>query len=340
MPDRDVALGVPGLLGVGADRVEADVGEEDVGGAGEGAVPALLGVEEGVPVRRVDVARADRDHEQHDAELQQHDRGVEAGALADADHQDDGQQERDHRRRQVEDDRDRADVPSGGDDVGGRAHRIDGERGRQVQIEEGEERLEIVRPPVRHRARRDRVLEHQVPADDPGEELAEGGVGVGVGAARDRNHRRELGVAERRERAADAGQHEREHQRRSGVVAGGETRHHEDAGADDRADAERGQCDGTQDSVQSVGGGELGLQHFDRFGGENARPQGDGASSTGSVRAQSRRALRCGRRSDSVVPWRPVKIGLPRGKLCTGREALVDRTAQDRAARTTLDLGI
>ena len=35
----------------------------------------------------------------------------------------------------------------------------------------------------------------------------------------------------------------------------------------DRSDAE--------DAVQSVGGGELGPQHLDRFGGENARPQGE-----------------------------------------------------------------
>ena len=44
--DRHVALGIARLLGVGADRIEADVGEEDVGGALEGAADALLVVEE------------------------------------------------------------------------------------------------------------------------------------------------------------------------------------------------------------------------------------------------------------------------------------------------------
>ena len=56
----------------------------------------------------------------------------------------------------------------------------------------------------------DRVLEDQVPADDPGHELAEGRVGVRVGAAGDRDHGRELGVAEPGQRAHRAQQHEGE----------------------------------------------------------------------------------------------------------------------------------
>src|SRR5438094_896965 len=74
----------------------------------------------------------------------------------------------------------------------------------QGHPEEAEERDEVVRPAVRHGARGDRVLEDQVPADDPGEELAERGVGVGVGAARHRHHRRKLAVAERGERTAES----------------------------------------------------------------------------------------------------------------------------------------
>ena len=53
------------------------------------------------------------------------------------------------------------------------------------------------------------VLEDQVPADDPGDQLAHRRVRVGVGAARDRDHRRHLGVAEAGEGAADAGDDER-----------------------------------------------------------------------------------------------------------------------------------
>ena len=44
------------------------------------------------------------------------------------------------------------------------------------------------------------VLEDQVPADDPGEDLAQGRVAVGVGRAGDGNERGEFGVAEARQR--------------------------------------------------------------------------------------------------------------------------------------------
>ena len=48
------------------------------------------------------------------------------------------------------------------------------------------------------------VFEDEVPADDPGDELAEGGVGVSVGGAGDGDHAGELGVTEAGE-AADQG---------------------------------------------------------------------------------------------------------------------------------------
>ena len=55
---------------------------------------------------------------------------------------------------------------------------------------------EVARPAHADRRRADGVLEHQVPADDPGDQLAERGVAVGVRAAGDRDHARELRVAE------------------------------------------------------------------------------------------------------------------------------------------------
>ena len=63
----------------------------------------------------------------------------------------------------------------------------------------------------------DRVFQDQVPADDPGDQLAHGGVGVGVGAAGDGNHRGQFGVAQRGEGADDGHQHERKRQRRAGA---------------------------------------------------------------------------------------------------------------------------
>ena len=80
---------------------------------------------------------------------------------------------------------------------------------------------------------------HQAPADDPGEKFAERRIGVGIGAARDRNLARDLGVAERGERADDAGDDERDRQRRAGARRRSDAGQHEDPGADDGADAHR-----------------------------------------------------------------------------------------------------
>ena len=119
-----------------------------------------------------------------------------------------------------------------------------------------------------HRHVADGVFQDQVPADDPGDQLAHGGVGVGVGAAGDGDHRRQLGVAQRGERADDAppapakapapvrrpgvpawrvmhdevGQRRVEDGRGIELLSGdGGADHGEDAGADDRADAQRRQ---------------------------------------------------------------------------------------------------
>ena len=74
---------------------------------------------------------------------------------------------------------------------------------------------EVARPADRHADVADRVLDDQVPADDPRHQLAERRVGVGVRRARDRHHRRELGVAERREPAGERGEQERDDDRRA-----------------------------------------------------------------------------------------------------------------------------
>jgi hypothetical protein len=111
--------------------------------------------------------------------------------------------------------------------------------------------LEVVRPGNRDRDVADGVLQDQVPADDPGDELAEGCVRVRVGGPRDRDHRGKLRVAERGEAADDGGEDERHHERGScarPVNVAGRRRpdRREDPGADDRADAERDQVDRTQ----------------------------------------------------------------------------------------------
>ena len=83
----------------------------------------------------------------------------------------------------------------------------------QRDPEAAQQRGEVVAPRDRHGDVADRVLEDQIPADDPGDQLAERRVRVGVGAPGLRDHRGQLRVAQRRERAHRAQQQEREHQR-------------------------------------------------------------------------------------------------------------------------------
>ncbi len=92
---------------------------------------------------------------------------------------------------------------------------------RQVEAEEVVAQiLQIGREAHRHRHVRDGVFEDQIPADDPGEDLAQDRVGVGVGAAGDGNHRGQFGVAERREAAGDRHQQERKGDGRARRPAG------------------------------------------------------------------------------------------------------------------------
>ena len=97
----------------------------------------------------------------------------------------------------------------------------------------------------------DHVFQDQVPADDPGHELAHRRVGVGVGGARHRDHRGEFGVAKRRRRHTRSRPSRRTGRRpaRSSRAAA-PTGQHEDAGADDGADAEHDQVEGAQRALE------------------------------------------------------------------------------------------
>ena len=107
--------------------------------------------------------------------------------------------------------------------------------------------LEVTRPGNRHGDVANGVFENQIPADDPSEEFAQGGVGVGIGRAGHGHHRGEFRVTERRESTGD----ERNHQRRSRArrvhatcrrrADGGE-----DARADNGSDAEERELQGAE----------------------------------------------------------------------------------------------
>ena len=122
-----------------------------------------------------------------------------AGEL-DADDQHAHHQQRDHHRGQVD------------DAVGGGRRARSAPRGRAL-----DDLLEVAGEAGRQRRRADRELQGEVPADDPRDQLAEGRVAERVGAAGHRHRRGELRVAERRERAGEAGDRERDRDRRAGV---------------------------------------------------------------------------------------------------------------------------
>ena len=118
-----------------------------------------------------------------------------------------------------------------------------------------DEGAKIVGPADRDRDVADGVFEDQVPADDPCDQLPQGGVGVGVGRPGDRHHRGHLGIAERREGADDGRDRKREHQRGAGaraggVAGGGGADRRENAGADDRADADQGHIERPENPLE------------------------------------------------------------------------------------------
>ena len=112
---------------------------------------------------------------------------------------------------------------------------------RHMDAEICQERHDVARPSDRDRGGTESVLQHQVPADDPGDELAQGGVTVGIRTAGHRHERRELAVAERGEYRGDTGEDERQDHRRAGVLGRNRSGEDEDAGADDGTDTKRGE---------------------------------------------------------------------------------------------------
>ncbi len=200
-------------------------------------------------VGRVDVREPDHDKEDEDQDLDADHHRVEPRALADAVDQQHGQHRDDERAEKVEHDvvaaQCRCGVPrhrAFGDGLG--VGPVVGRHPRgEVEPAESKECLQIGRPRDGDADVADGVLDDQVPADDPCDDLAERGVGVRVGRPADRYHGRELGVAKRGERTDDGGDDERERKRGTGAGAGHvarRSRSHgaEDSGADDGADAE------------------------------------------------------------------------------------------------------
>ena len=116
--------------------------------------------------------------------------------------------------------------------------------------DEFENAVEILAPGDGDRRGPDCVFEHQVPADDPGDEFTHRGVPVRVRAACDRDHRRELCVAEAGKQTADCRHQECQCHGRPRSLCDGGRRPHEETGADDRADPERHELPSPERALQ------------------------------------------------------------------------------------------
>ena len=193
--------------------------------------------DEGRPVVAVDEADARDDDEEHDEELDSDEHEVDPHRLLDAL----GDEQR---------------------------QRGDEEEGRQVEVpplcrsqrlgpgdaELSEQGDEVGRPPLCHNAGPEHELEQQVPSDGPCDDLAEGGVGEGVGRSGHRHGRGELRVAEGGQTTHHGADDEGVDDRRPGILLGRSAGDREDAGADDDADAEDDEIERRQTSFEMVVG--------------------------------------------------------------------------------------
>ena len=111
----------------------------------------------------------------------------------------------------------------------------------------------IARPADRDDRRGKAIFEQQQRAHDPGGELADRRVAVGVGRAGNRQGRGQLGIAEAGKGADDAGDDVGDQHRRPGVKRRGVAGADEDARADDAADAEEDQVPGAERPLELAG---------------------------------------------------------------------------------------
>jgi len=267
--------------------------------------PAGAEGRERIPVGGVDVEGADADHgrqheqrhhDEHDVRL----RGDPHAAVEQRAERGDQQP-----RRQVDD---------------AALHGRGGDRGREVDPERlVEDRVDEARGTDPDGRGADGELEHQIPADDEGEQLAEGGVGERVGAAGDRHHRRELGVGERAQSADDGGEHEREHHRGTGLGRGGLAGEDEDPGADHNADPDDHDVEPAKVPLQP-----------------RARPLGDRERILdGLARAKDASAARAGSHGRRAYPRPRARGPTPahQRRNCPRRCARADSGAARHAAR-------
>ena len=255
--DRHVLLRVLGFLRRGRDGVESDEREEHDAGRTKDAHDAAVWMDDALrrgegrrfgDVRRVvrgaDEAPANHDHRAHDRDLGDDDDAVDEGGFLRAADEQQREHEQDANGRNVHGagDRDAVDQMM--------LQRRVAPFPWHVEAHVLEHFIEVLAPRDGDGGRTDRVFEHQVPANDPRDQLTHRRVGVRVCAARDRNHRGKFRVAEPGERAAQTGHEERERDGRAGALGNRRRRSHKQTRTDNRADAQGHQLHRSQGALQ------------------------------------------------------------------------------------------
>ena len=187
-----------------------------------------------MPVAGVYIGATYRNNDENDGELHTHHCGIERGAFANSDDKNGCDDGRDNQSGKIDDgtrgvERARCRI---------KIERSIREHERQLEAEDSDEILKVVRPAMRNGRGPNRVLQNQVPSHDPRQQLAKGCVGIRICGTGHRHHRCEFGITERRKNTGQPGNHEREHQRRPGLVVCGNAGQYEDAGTDNGADTQ------------------------------------------------------------------------------------------------------
>src|ERR1700729_882198 len=124
--------------------------------------------------------------------------------------------------------------------------------GRNVNMEVLQQTDKVPAPSGSHRRRTERILQRQVPPDDPRHKLTQRRITIRVRRTRNRNQRSKFRIAEPRKRAGDTSHDKAQHHRRPGMDRRRLTRQHKNSRADDRPDSKRNQIQRTESSFQSA----------------------------------------------------------------------------------------
>ena len=180
-----VLLAVLGFLGRGAHGVVAEHGEEHRGRTGHDRAEAAG--HERVVVVGVDVEDAQADDEQDQDHLDGHRHQFEAAERLGSTGQDPGDQQADQDGRQV-------------DDAAFSFVRRGGHPRRHVDADAGKESVEVAGNADRDDGDDCDVLQQEVPADEPSDDLAKGNIAIGIGGSGAGDHAGEFRIGKCRGR--------------------------------------------------------------------------------------------------------------------------------------------